>query len=174
MKMNGVKKGFLAFGFTLFFGLAAFAQGDLENVQSMFIHHFIKYIEWPATSSNGDFVIGVTGNDALFKEIESKLNGKPRPGGKIVVRKINSASQVNGLQIVVLGKDGTKDFDNYKAQTAGKPILLITEERGLGKRGSSINFIVVNGKLKFELNKSVIDAQKLRVSSSLTQVAVMI
>ncbi|MCX2745149.1 YfiR family protein [Mangrovivirga sp. M17] len=174
MKMNGVKKGLLSLVLTFFVGIATFAQGDMEDVQSMFIYHFIKYIEWPASSNSGDFVIGVTGNDALYQQINSKLNGKPRPGGKIIVKQISDPSQVNGLQIVVLGKNKSREFDSYKAKTAGKPILFITEDRGLGKKGSSINFIVVNGKLKFELNKSVIDAQKLRVSSSLTQVAVVI
>jgi len=53
-------------------------------------------------------------------------------------------------------------------------VLTVTDGNGLGQKGSCINFKVVDGKLKFELNQAVIGTSNLKVSSQLSSMAILI
>ena len=53
-------------------------------------------------------------------------------------------------------------------------ILVVTEENGLGAKGSNINFIMREGKLAFELNQATLNKQNLKVSNELSRLAILI
>jgi hypothetical protein len=70
-----------------------------------------------------------------------------------------------------------KDCDNIDAiaaHTNGKPVLIITDKPGMGGKGAVINFVEQEGKIKFELNQSQAEKRGLKVSGSLTQLAILI
>ena len=73
-----------------------------------------------------------------------------------------------------MGKSKSRDFDEIKTSITGKSVLTITDGNGLGQKGSCINFKVINGKLKFELNQGVVNTANLKVSSQLTSMAIVI
>jgi hypothetical protein len=75
---------------------------------------------------------------------------------------------------VYVGKSKNKDFETIKNTTAGKSILTITDGNGLGQKGSCINFKVVDGKLKFELNQATVNGSNLKISSQLSSMAILI
>jgi hypothetical protein len=51
---------------------------------------------------------------------------------------------------------------------------VVTEEPGQGVKGSDINFIDKDGKLAFELNQNAVNKRKLKVSTELTRLAIII
>ena len=55
-----------------------------------------------------------------------------------------------------------------------KSTLVVTEKPGMAKQASAINFIVVNSRQKFELNKKNAEKYNLRVSSNLVSLAVLV
>ncbi|MDQ3112010.1 MAG: YfiR family protein, partial [Bacteroidota bacterium] len=58
------------------------------------------------------------------------------------------------------------------ARLKGKATLLVTEQPGLAKKGSAINFVVVENRQKFELNQNNAEKNNLKVSSSLLALAI--
>ena len=76
--------------------------------------------------------------------------------------------------MVYVGKARNKDFEAIKSTVAGKSILTITDGNGMGEKGSSINFKTVDNKLKFELNQKAIEAENLKVSGTLSSMAILI
>ena len=55
-----------------------------------------------------------------------------------------------------------------------KNILTISDSKGFADRDVAINFIIVKGKRKFEINTDAIDRPGLRVSSQLLKLAILI
>jgi hypothetical protein len=51
--------------------------------------------------------------------------------------------------------------------------LVITEKNGLSERGSCINFVLIDNKLNFEINKTAIDQAGLKVSSQLLKMGIV-
>jgi len=76
--------------------------------------------------------------------------------------------------VVYIGKSRSKDFDNVKNTIGSKAILTITDSINLGKKGSCINFKVVDDKLKFEINQASMSGASLKVAGQLSSMAILI
>jgi hypothetical protein len=158
------------------FAHAAAAQEEksIQLIHAQMIYNFLKYMQWPNEAEPGDFVVGVMGEDEVLASLKNIYEGKPRGAKKFTVRKIESATEAPACAVIYLGKSKNKEFENIRAATAGKPVLTVTDSFNLGQKGSCINFRVVDGKLKFELNQTAINAAGLKVSSQLTSMAILI
>ena len=146
----------------------------MHEIHSAMLFNFMKYIQWPNESEGGDFVLGILGEDNVFNTMKSRYDGKPKGAKKYVVKKISSADEAANCSVVYIGKTKSKEFEDVKNAAAGKPILTITDSNNLGQKGSCINFRVIDGKLKFELNNASLTGANLKVSSQLSSMAILI
>lgn len=164
--------GFLALVLTT--NVKAADDRPLHEVHSMMLFNFAKYVNWPANNTSGEFVIGVLGSDDVFNTLTAWYTNKAKGSQKIVIRKFDSASAISDCEVLYLAKEASKEFDDAKSKLNGKSTLLISDKEGLGKRGSGINFKLVDGKLKFELNEKAITDANLKVSSQLMGMAIVL
>jgi hypothetical protein len=146
----------------------------MYEVHSMMVYNFLKYIEWPAEAKSGDFVIGVYGDNNVFETLNKWYGSKDKMGQKIVIKKFNSSAEVGNCHILYLGSSKSNDFDGLKTKLTGTTTLMITDRKGLGEKGSGINFKMEGNKLKFEMNQSAMEAARLKVSSQLSSMAIVI
>lgn len=159
----------------LFLGVGLQAQERATHeVHAAMIYNFIKYVQWPNEAEGGDFVVGVIGEDDVFNTLKTWYDGKPKGSKKYVIKKLAGAAEAASCQVVYLGKSKSKEFETIKNSVAGKSILTITDGNGLGQKGSCINFKVVDGKLKFELNQAMVGSANLKVSGALSSMAIVI
>jgi hypothetical protein len=145
-----------------------------HEIHAAMLYNFIKYVQWPNEGEAGEFVLGVIGDDNVFNTLKQWYDGKPKGSKKYVIKKLSSPAESSDCQVVYVGKSKNKDFDTIKTNTTGKSILTITDGNGLGQKGSCINFRVVDGKLKFELNQATVNGSNLKISSQLSSMAILI
>jgi YfiR/HmsC-like len=154
---------------------SAFAQDrPLHEVYSMMVFNFTRYVQWPDQASSGEFVIGVIGNTDVYNTLNGWYGGKPRGSKTYVIKKFNNASEVTDCHVLYIDKSKSGEFETANNKVKGKGTLVITDKNGLGERGSAINFKTVDNKLKFELNQKAVDASNLKVSGSLSAMAILI
>jgi len=162
----------------LFLFVAAQGMAQTERptheLHAMMVFNFIKYIQWPNEGEGGEFVVGVMGEDDVFTTLKSWYDGKPKGTKKYVIKKLTSAAEASECSVVYLGRNKNREFENIKNATTGKPVLTITDSGNLGQKGSCINFKVIAGKLKFELNQSSVTGANLKVSGQLASMAILI
>jgi hypothetical protein len=145
-----------------------------HEIHAAMLYNFIKYVQWPNEADPGDFVIGVIGDENLFNTLKQWYEGKAKGAKKYQIRKLASPAEAGDCQVVYVGKSKNKDFDDVKTNITGKSVLTITDGNGLGQKGSCINFKVIDGKLKFELNQTAVGSSNLKVSSQLSSMAILI
>lgn len=143
------------------------------QLHSVYIYSFIKYVEWPDKES-GDFVIGVYGESPMTDYLKKMAAIKKAGDQTIVIKEINDTQRLTGLHILFVPDSKSEEFDIISQQLEASNTLIITESDGLGQTGSNINFVEQGGKLRFELNRSAMDKQNLKVSSELTKLAILI
>jgi len=171
--MKNVFRFFLALLFFTATG-SVFAQERSESeVYSMMMFNFTRYIQWP-DNSQPEFVIGVVGNNEILTTLNTWYAGKPRGNKTYVIKKFTSAADVTDCQVLFIDRSKSGEFDAINTKLKGKGTLIITDKNGLGEKGSAINFKTVDSKLKFELNQKAIEASNLKVSGSLTSLAILI
>jgi hypothetical protein len=146
----------------------------MHEVYSMMLFNFTKYVQWPDHTDGGEFVIGVIGNTDVYNTLNAWYAGKPKGTKTYTIKKFNNAADVTDCQVVFLDKSKSGEFESLNNKVKGKGTLIITDKNGLGEKGSAINFKTIDNKLKFELNQKAIEASNLKVSSTLSSMAILI
>jgi hypothetical protein len=146
-----------------------------EKLQSLFIYNFAKYIKWPDSYNSGKFVIAVIGDSPIIKSITSMASSKKtRDGSSIEVKTYGSIDEIGDCNILFVSENVIGDLSQIDSIMPSKPILIVTAVPGMAEQGSVINFVTIDGKVKFELNASKATSRGLVVSSSLTSLAIVI
>lgn len=169
-----MKKVFLTLAALIFCSGVWAQERATHEIHAAMLYNFIKYVQWPNEAEGGEFVVGVMGEDDVFNTLKTWYDGKPKGSKKYVIKKLASAADASGCQVVYLGKGKSREFENIKNSVTGKSVLTITDGNGLGQKGSCINFKVIDGKLKFELNQGTVNSANLKVSGQLSSMAILI
>lgn len=166
----------LIFIFSFFFVSANTVDPKDTNskMKVTFLYSFTKYIEWPPGYKEGNFVIGVLGNTPLFSELNNMAASKMMGSQKIEIKMFSSTSSISRCHVLFVPQENQGSFQDVINKVKGQSTLLITEKAGLAKQGAAINFVVADNKQKFELNKSNVEKYDLKVSSSLSKVAIVV
>jgi hypothetical protein len=171
--MKAFQKSLAIAAFFLFGTLLA-QERSKADVCALMIFNFTRYIQWPDNNTAGEFVIGVMGNTEIYNVLNNRHGGKPRSSQVYVIKKISSVAEVTKCHVIFIDNSMSSEFEAVNNKIKGSNTLLVTDQNGLGEKGSAINFKTVDNKLKFELNQKVIESSGLRVSTSLTSLAILI
>lgn len=148
------------------------AQGPTKyKVYSGFMNYFTKYVQWPADSKSDEFVIAVVGNSPLASELQP-LAGKMVGTKKIVVKSFANASAVNVGQIIFISEDQSSAISAISTKAKQYNSLVVTETPGGTGKGSDVNFIEQDGKVRFELSANNSDAHGIKVSAELKKLGI--
>jgi hypothetical protein len=171
--MNKIFKFFIP---VLFVVLSAFNTTDAQDYKfhSVFMYNFTKYIQWPTSYQSGDFVIGVLGDSPIIESLEKMAESKTVGAQKFSIVRYKSVDEINKCHMLFIPSNRSKQLKDALNKVNGQSTLVITEKNGLGVEGSCINFVLVDGKWKFELNKPATEKNNLKVSGDLAKLAILI
>ncbi|MDN5202054.1 YfiR family protein [Fulvivirgaceae bacterium BMA10] len=147
------------------------AQTDVYKAYSLFIYNFAKYSEWPVNSDQ--FTIGVLGSSKIVNTLEAVTQNRKIAGKSIVVKQLKITDDLNSSQILFIPQLKSSSLAKVLEQTGNKPVMVVTEKKGLYEEGACISFMVDSSqKLKFEINYSVLSSKNLKMANSLKSLAV--
>lgn len=158
----------------LFLSISICSNAQVPKLQSIFIYNFTKYIEWPTSYNTGNFVIGVLGQSPLIKELTTLSKSKKVGNQPIVITKFHNVEEISKCNILFVPINKSSQLNNVVNKLKGKSTLIITEKKGMAKQGAGINFVIIDNKQKFELNKTNISKYNLKVSASLINLAILV
>lgn len=126
-----------------------------SKIKAVFLYNFTRYFEWSDKKKVGDFVIYVVGkNDNLITELKTLASKKKVGNQDIEVKNSFVFDASIPAQIIYLLPDVSKSIGDVTSKSKSKSTLVVAESPNACKTGSSINFVIVENKLKFEYNKT--------------------
>ncbi len=148
-------------------------------IKAGFIEKFTHFVEWDESKFAGDstFRISVMGeNDIIVALIHIFIKKNMRINDKkVVIKRVTNVNQLANSRILVISGEVSDDVLNkVVAGTGGKQILTIGEKKGYGKKGLIINMLIIEDKIRFEVNKSSLGKSGLKMSSLLLNSATLI
>ncbi len=150
------------------------ASAQNYQLHSVYMYSFARYIQWPEEGNAGDFSIMVFGESLILPELNA-LAEKKKIGDRVIrITKISSLNEVRKCNILFVPKDKSAQLTDILAKIGDASTLVVTEQAGLGAKGSNVNFIEREGKLAFEMNSNSLVKRKLKPSSELTRLAILI
>lgn len=126
-----------------------------SKIKAVFLYNFTRYFEWSDKKKAGNFVIYVVGkNESLVTELKTLASKKKVGNQDIEVKNSFAFDAAIPAQIVYLLPDVSKSIADVSSKSKSKSTLVVAESPNACKTGSSINFVVIENKLKFEYNKT--------------------
>ena len=159
-------------------GRAAAGQSESERalerrVKAAFLYRFTEFVNWPDSAysrPDSPFVIVVVGADALADEVRQITAGRTVSGRSVEVRRASEGDSIPLAQMVFLAEtDRARQAASIRA--APRNALVVTEIDGALAQGSVINFVIVDGRVRFEISLEAAEKRGLRMSSRLLAVA---
>jgi hypothetical protein len=137
------------------------------------LYHFTKYVEWPEQGeSSGAFVIGICGNEKVFSELKKGITGRHVGNRKIEVIKIDTLDKrLINCSLLFVSADRSSRIKKINSITQNHPVLVVTEKEGLLAREFCMNLVIVNEKVRLEINNNNIEHRGLKVANELIGMA---
>ena len=155
----------------------ALGQGEraLEpQIKAAFLYKFGGFIEWPAAAfsrADSAFVIGVLGAEGAAAELERVVAARNIQGRSVAVHRLKRGESLAGLHLLFVGQSESGRLAEVLAAAKGQPLLVVTETEDALTRGSMINFITVDDKVRFDVALPQAERGQLRISARLLAVA---
>lgn len=135
-----------------------------------YLYNFTKYIDWPASAKQGNFIIGVLGTTPIYGKVLENTKDKKVNNQTIEVKNFATAAQITSCQLLFV----PSNFDNLSeivSKLKKSSTLIVTDKVGMVNKGSIINFIWKDNKLQYEVNKANAEKNDLKVGAQLINTA---
>lgn len=159
--------------------LQAADQVDREYVlKASFILKFSQFVQWPANSHSSNnpqkkLHLCLIGKDSFGNIFELAKKEAILERDLKISRLFKGQSKTNCHILFISGSEDGR-LDQILRETTNRPILLVGDTPGFGRRGVGINFIVVKNKIRFEINREVIERTGIKINSGLLNIGKII
>jgi hypothetical protein len=169
-------KQFISLLMLFFTAVICYGQTEAEesNLKAAFIYNFTRFVEWEPSSVANDFIIGIVGASSVDEPLEEISKTRTVNTKKIIIKHFEKPEDIDKCNILFIPKGVKIPLQDFLTKIETKDVLLITEKQGYASKGSSINFVLIDNKLKFEANQKAITSAGLKVSAQLLKLAIIV
>jgi hypothetical protein len=164
-----MKRGSFCLILILLLHLPAYPQ--LAKVQAGFIFNFTRYMVWDENTMGEVFIIGIFGNTNTAEALHMLEGNRTIQKRQVEIKKYESIGEIGKCHILYIPKEKQDVIDVVLAKIGNNPTLIICEEEGMAAQGAGINFIVINGRVTFDINPTAIKKQGITVNPLLLNIA---
>lgn len=143
------------------------------NLKAAFIYNFTKYIDWNDYENADVFIIGVIGSSPVITSLNEIAETNTVDNKKIEIRVFDNPDEIEFCNILFISQKNPYPLLSVLAKV-NKGMLTISEEPGFARDGTAFNFVIKNGKLKFEANLKALSQADVKAGSQLLKLAIIV
>jgi hypothetical protein len=143
------------------------------QVKAAFLYNFAKFVTWPddTLAPGNSIVICVDGKTHFGHWLEDTVRGKTIEGHNLEVRRVSTVAEAGSCHILFVGAGDERGWLSRLAALGRAGILTVGESDAAAAAGAIVNFTLEGDKVRFEINTSMADRERLRISSRLLSLA---
>lgn len=155
---------------------AAQAQAPVaeESVEAAYLHKFPGFVDWPADAfktPSSPIVIGLVGAPRVLEELTRIARGRLVLGRPVEARAVTASELPPDLHVLFVGKDAVADAGTLIDDARRAHVLVVTDIQDGLKTGAVLDFVQVDGRLRFEASLAAARRADIKLSSKLLSVA---
>ena len=155
-----------------------YAQNEEYTLKAVYIEKLTRFISWPYSAfkfNSGDSIVfGIYGETALTEIAKQLYKDREIKSKKVKIVQLNDSSDFSKCNILFISNLPENKLYSLFDRLYGKPILTISDTKEYAEKGIMINFIIRNGRIKFEINKAVVDKSPLYFNHLLLSQAIKV
>lgn len=147
---------------------------SLENaVKATYLYKLAPFVQWPrAVAPSADFNLCIAGNGPFGPLLDNAVRGQSVGGRPIAVRRFLTVANDSGCQIMYVAGSPAQSVAQILEVLRGTPVLTVTDGQSNPRDKGIINFVLVAGHVRFEIDEAAAAAGGLALSSKLVSLAV--
>ena len=144
-------------------------------VKATDLYKFAPFVEWPpeALSPSDPLVICTVGRDRVADLVDEAVSGQTSAGHPIRVIHVQGAlrdTHCNILYVALRGAAAVTVLESIR----GQPVLTITDAEQEPRAAGVVNFVVVDNRVRFEIDQRAAAENHLVISSKLLSLAIRV
>jgi len=147
---------------------AAPTQGEVE---AAYLYNFAKFVTWPATTKSDVLNVCILGKDPFGATLDQIVAGEAIDGRHLAVRRLADEHSVQPCAILFIGESESSHLDRDLSAVSRLPILTVSDIPGFMKDGGTIQFVLQDNRVRFEVNLNAARKCGIVLSSQLLKVA---
>ena len=155
--------------------LAAQTAGTREyQIKAAFLFNFGQFVTWPAGSlppAGAPFVICVLGADPFGATLDAIVAGGTIQNRPVRVERHRSVEDVGGCQVLYISDSERRRLDDILTALRDRSILTVGDSEGFVERSGMIRFLVVQNRVRIEVDLGAAERAGLIISSRLLSLA---
>jgi len=156
------------------FNVDAYVEKPTEyQIKAALLYYFTKFVEWPQESlpeTGKTLTIGVLGNSPILTSLEA-IEGKKTKGRMVVVKHFKRPAEVEFCHLLFISSSEEAHLVQILNKVKDWNTLTVSESEVFLRRGGMINFILVDQKVRFEINESAVGRTGLMIAPNLLKLA---
>lgn len=145
------------------------------DVEAAYLYDFGKFVRWPATAPGAaTFDICILGQDPFGKSLDRLIANDRIDSKPIRKRILAQPSEAGGCSIIYIADSQGSRLRAIITALANKPALLVSELPNFVDDGGTVQFLIENHHVRFEINLDSASKCGISVSSELLRVAVSV
>lgn len=143
-------------------------------VVSAYLVNFLHFVEWPDeafSSPQAPYQVCIRGQGDLFKTLAVMAEGQERKGRGLLPRTLTTLDDVEGCHVLYIESASRQEAKSTFEQLPSTTLLTVGRSRDFLDMGGGINLVVVEQRLRFEVNRDAIEESGLKVDSRLLDAA---
>lgn len=152
------------------------AAADVETlekaIKAAYLPKLGDFVEWPPEAMRGpDFVLCVVGDPALGDLLARAARGATVHGHPITLLYMPTLDQDRGCQLLFVSNPQGQAISQVLSLVRGRPVLTVTDQQTDSASRGIINFVVRDGRVRFEVDRRAAATNHLVISSKLLGLA---
>lgn len=149
---------------------------DEFALRAAFLFNFARFVEWPADElpAGAPFRLCVVGGDAFAGALEALVAGELVGDHGFEVIQAPGAEESQGCNLVYVSESTEPEELGALFERNLDSVLTVGENEAFLKRGGLMRFYRDQNRLRFEVNGRALARSRLRISSKLLRLAVMV
>ena len=123
-------------------------------IRANYLYQFASNSNWPSEWKKGTFNAAIVGNPEVSEIMASKYAGKPIGSQSLNVMGASEMAVTPQVHVLFVDRSKKADLAKYVKEYKGKSTLIVTNWEGALAQGAHINFLSIDGSIRFELNKT--------------------
>jgi hypothetical protein len=146
-------------------------------VKATYLYKLGPFIEWPEVEDDHaplTFKLCVVGNDPFGEVLDRAVAGQTIANRPIAVERIPVATAKSPCQLMYLSGSSEQSVAAALLVVKGSPILTVTENGVRAEEKGIINFVVVDNRVRFEIDDFAAAESGITISSKVLGLAVSV
>jgi hypothetical protein len=144
------------------------------EVKAAYLYNFGRFVEWPPDVPLGPadtFTICVMGRDPFGSALDTTISGEKIGGKTVVARRIAGSGEATDCRILFVSSSEDKQVKEILSTLGKQRVLTVSDMPQFIQQGGMVQFILVDARVRFEINLAATREAGLNLSSQLLKVA---